>query len=60
MTSKPGKQTISIHILTNISRSKDNQAMKLGQLIEYNIRNICREKLYAKCLFPGPFLKNQN
>ena len=26
--------------LTNISRSKDNQTMKLGQLIEYNKRNI--------------------
>ena len=25
-----GKQTIAIHILTNISRSKGNQAMKFG------------------------------
>ena len=32
MTSQPGKQTIAIHILHNISRIKDNQAMKLGQL----------------------------
>ena len=24
-------------MLTNISRSKDNQAMKFGQLIEYNM-----------------------
>ena len=40
MTSQPGKQTIAIHILTNISRSKGNQTMKLGQLIEYNKRNI--------------------
>ena len=29
-------KTIAIHILPNISRSKGNQAMKLGQLIEYN------------------------
>ena len=29
MTSQPGKQTIAIHILPNISRSKDNQTMKL-------------------------------
>ena len=36
MTSQPGKQTIPIHILTNISRSKTNQAMKFGQLTEYN------------------------
>ena len=36
MTSKPGEQTNTIHILPNISKSKDNQAMKFGQLIEYN------------------------
>ena len=31
------KQTITVHILLNISRSKGNQTMKVGQLIEYNI-----------------------
>ena len=36
MTSKPGLQTIAIHLLSNISQSKDNQTMKFGQLIEYN------------------------
>ena len=44
MTSQPGKQTIATHILANISRSKGNQAIKYGQLIEYNIRNIFLEK----------------
>ena len=39
MTSQPGEQTIAIDVLPNISRSKDNQTMKLGQLIEYNNRN---------------------
>ena len=29
----PGKQTIAIHILPNISRRKGNQTMKFGQLI---------------------------
>ena len=48
MTSQPGTQTIPIHILPNISRSKDNQAMKFGQLIEYNMRNIFLEKSYTK------------
>ena len=43
-----GKQTESIHILTNISGSKDNQTMKFSQLIEYNMRNISAEKLYSK------------
>ena len=32
MTSQPGLQTIAIHILLNISQSKDNQAMKFGQI----------------------------
>ena len=36
MVSQPGKQTIAIHIWSNISRSKGNQTMKFGQLIEYN------------------------
>ena len=40
MTSQTGQQIIAIHILRNISRSKDNQEMKFGQLIEYNMRNI--------------------
>ena len=39
VTLKLGKQTIDIRILVNISRSKANQMMKFGQLIEYNMRN---------------------
>ena len=42
MASQPGQQTIGIHILLGISRSKGNQTLKLGQLIEYNQRNIFR------------------
>ena len=38
MMSQLGKQTIAIHILPNISRSKGNQTMKLGQLTEHNTR----------------------
>ena len=49
MMSKPEKQTITLHILPNISRSKDNQTMKFAQLIEYNMRNIFLEKSLAKC-----------
>ena len=40
ITSQPGEQTIAIHILPNMSWSKGNQAMKFGQLIEYNMRSI--------------------
>ena len=48
MTSQPGQETITIHILHNILRSKENQAMKFGQLIEYNNRNIFLQKSYRK------------
>ena len=52
MTSQPGQQTITIHILPNISQyifiSKDNQTMKLGQLIEYIKRNIFSSKIMQK------------
>ena len=46
MTSQLGKKTITIQILPNISRSKGNQAMKFGQLIEYDMNNIFLEKSY--------------
>ena len=49
MTSQPGWQTIAIHILPKISRSKDNQTLKFGQLIEYNMRNIFVERSYTRC-----------
>ena len=60
MTSQPGKQTIAKHILPNISRSKGNQTMKFGELVEYNMRNIFLEKSYTKCdgeNIPRLFLK---
>ena len=65
MTSQLGKQTITIHILPNISRSKDNQAMKVGQLIKYNmgiyyisLKNQAQN--VVEKLFPGSFLKSQS
>ena len=48
MTSQPEKKAIAIRILLNISRDKDHQASKFGQLIEHNIRNILLEKSYVK------------
>ena len=61
MTSQPSKKTIAIHILSNISRSKDNQTMKFVRLIEYNKRNIFLQNSYRKCneawtLVPDLFL----
>ena len=58
MTSQPGKQTIVIHVLPNILRNKGNQAMKFGQLREYNMKNIFLVKPYTKCsgeTSPRPF-----
>ena len=63
MTLETGQQIITIHILFNISSSQCNQAMKIGQLIEYNTRNIFIEKLYTKYggeASPRSFHKNQN
>ena len=48
MTSQHGHQTIAIYILANISRNKGSQTMKLGQLIEYNMRTIFVEILFSK------------
>ena len=58
MTSQPGKQTIAMHILPNMSRSKSNQIMKFSQLIVCSMRNIFLEKSYTKCggeTIPRPF-----
>ena len=49
LTSQTRKQRITIKILSGISRSKDNQEIKFGQLIEYNIKSIFPEKPCAKC-----------
>ena len=49
MTSQPGQQTLAIHILTNISRTKDSQVMKFVQLIKYSMRDIFLEKSNTKC-----------
>ena len=48
MTSQPGLQTIPIHILPNISQSKDNQTMKFGLLTDLNKINIFLQKLCKK------------
>ena len=50
MTSQPGKQILAIHVLVNISKSKRNQTMKFGQLIEFNMKNIFVEKTFTKCV----------
>ena len=53
-------QTITIHILTNISRSKGKQITKFGQLIKYNMKKNFLEKSCTKCggdTIPRPFSK---
>ena len=59
MISRPWKQIIAIHIMTNIPRIKDNQT--IVQLIEYHMRNIFLEKPYKNCdreTIPRPIYKN--
>ena len=56
MTSQPGKQTIAIHILPNISRSEGNQTKKLGQLE----KTFLEKKSCTKCggeTSPRPFFE---
>ena len=47
--------------MSDISKSKDNQAMKFGQLMEYNMTNIFLKKNHTQNveekLFPDPFPK---
>ena len=42
MTSTTGQQTVTIHVLPIISRSKVNQTIKFSQLLENNITNITK------------------
>ena len=46
MTSQLGLQKIAIHLLPNISKSKDKQTMKLDQLREYN------KKIFSSKIMP--------
>ena len=48
MTSQTEQQKITIIIFHNISKSKSNQAMKFGQLIEQKVRNIFLQKSCKK------------
>ena len=63
ITSQTGKQTITIYILSSISRRKGNQAIKFVLLVEYNMRIIFFEKSYKNIvdkLVQGLYIKNQN
>ena len=58
MTLQSGQQTILMHILSSMLRSKGNWRMKFGQLIGCNMRNIFLEKGQTKCdgeTSPRPF-----
>ena len=49
MTSRPGLETIPIHILLNVSQSKNNQTIRFGQLIKHN--NPISTKLQHYCSY---------
>ena len=40
MTAQIGNQVITLHIFPNILKSKGNQTMKFGQLIDYSMRKV--------------------
>ena len=62
MISQTGNKIIKTHIFPDTSRSKDNQAILLGQLIKYNVKNIFLQKLSineAGKLVPNQFLSSK-
>ena len=57
-SSQSVQQTVTMHILPCISRSKVNQTMRFVQVIEYKMRNILLKKSFTKCVgeaSPRPF-----
>ena len=58
--SQPSYQTIVIHILPNISRSKGNQTTKFRQLIEKKMSNIFLKKLSSGETIPRSSSKKSN
>ena len=59
MTPQPGTQSLVVHTLSNISKSKGNQTLKSGQLIEYKMKHNSW-KIMSNCggeTFPRPFSK---
>ena len=55
MMSKLGKRTVAIQVFANVSRSKGNQTMKFGPLIEYKITNVSLEKSCKKTWWKNYF-----
>ena len=53
MTSQPGRQTIAIHILPNISRNKGNIIWEIF-FLKNSTQNVVEK------IFPDFFLKSQN
>ena len=52
-----------MHMLSIVSRTEGNQAVKFGQLRQNNISNIFLEKAYTEYCektIPDPFLKIRN
>ena len=63
MTSQPGQQTIALQILSNILRSKGNETMDFGLLIEITWKYLSWNiipKMWVEKLFLELFLKKTN
>ena len=63
MKTQIGNQVITLHIFPNILKSKGNQTMKFGQLIDYSMRKVFflqknHTQNMVEKLVPDPFLKN--
>ena len=48
MMSQARQQIITIHILPNISKGDDSQALKLGNLVKYSVKNTFSRAAFRK------------
>ena len=48
MMSQARQQIITIHILPNISKGDDSQALKLGHLVKYSVKNTFSRAAFKK------------
>ena len=48
MMSQARQQIITIHILPNISKGDDSQALKLGHLVKYSVKNTFSRAAFRK------------
>ena len=60
MMSQSGKQTITIHILPSVQKSKNKQTVKVDRITRETFFTKNHTQNVVEKLFPDPSLKNRN